>query len=79
MRTRTTIALTSILSAVAAPTALADMTGGVYQHSYQVSAVDGFGAPDFNGTVIDLWLEFDDPDDVLLNVYNFNCGAPGTT
>ena len=54
------------------------MTGNVYQDFASVQALDGFGAPDFDGTVVDLWLEFDDANDVLLNVYNFNFDhAPG--
>jgi hypothetical protein len=59
--------------------AAADMTGSVYQNQYSVSAVDGFGAPDFNGTVVDLWMEFDDAADILLNVYNFNDVNLGAT
>lgn len=64
---------------VAAASVNADMTGNVYQNSYGGSFVDGFGAPDFNGTIIDLWMEFDDSADVLLNVYDFNDIQLGTT
>ena len=66
-------------SALVGSFAAADMTGSVYQHQYNVSAVDGFGAPDFNGTVVDLWMEFNDDADILLNVYNFNDANLGTT
>jgi hypothetical protein len=70
MNTKFFVALSAgtMLASVAA----ADMTGYAYQNQYSVSAVDGFGAPDFNGTVVDIWLEFDDADDLLLNIYNFN-------
>ena len=59
----TTIALTSAASA--------DITGAWYQGRY-VEAVDGFGAPDFSGYVVDLWLESDDATDTVLNVFNVN-------
>jgi len=66
-------------SALVGSFAAAEMTGSVYQHQYNVSAVDGFGAPDFNGTVVDLWMEFDSDNDILLNVYNFNDVNLGAT
>ena len=78
MRTRNTIALTTLLCAAPATTALADMTGNVYQNTRNLAYTDGFGAPDFDGVVVDIWLEFDDLDDVLLNIYNFNDPNLGT-
>jgi len=62
-----------------AASATADFTGDVYMDIQSVSAVDGFGAPDFNGTVVDLWAESDDDADILLNAYNFNDVNLGTT
>jgi len=62
-----------------AASATADFTGDVYMDIQSVSAVDGFGAPDFNGTVVDLWAESDDSADILLNIYNFNDVNLGTT
>jgi hypothetical protein len=79
MKTSTTHFAVLITSTFMGSIATADMTGLCFQNIREVSAVDGFGAPDFNGTVIDLWLEFDDIDDVLLNVYNFNDANLGTT
>ena len=79
MSTPSTICLSLSACALATSIAAGDMTGNCFQNIQKVSAVDGFGAPDFNGTVIDLWLEFDDIDDVLLNVYNFNDANLGTT
>ena len=66
-------------SATIATAATADMTGIVHQDVYSVSAGDFAGQPDFTGTVVDLWMEFDDINDVLLNVYNFNDVNLGTT
>lgn len=79
IHTSTAIALTSILSCIATPSALADITGFVYQDIHYVDVADGFGAPDFSGTVIDLWMEFDDAADVLLNVMNVNDVNLGVT
>jgi hypothetical protein len=78
MKTLTTHFAVLMTSTLMGSIATADMTGNCFQNIQKVSAVDGFGAPDFNGTVIDLWLEFDDIDDVLLNVYNFNDANLGT-
>jgi hypothetical protein len=79
MNNATKIFVSLSASTLIASAATADMTGMCYQNIQQVSAVDGFGAPDFNGTVVDLWLEFDDVNDVMLNVYNFNDVNLGTT
>jgi hypothetical protein len=79
MKTSTTHFAVLITSTFMGSIATADMTGLCFQNIREVSAVDGFGAPDFNGTVIDLWLEFDDVNDVMLNVYNFNDVNLGTT
>ena len=57
----TTFALTSATSA--------EITGVNY-HGRYVDAVDGFGAPDFSGYVIDLWLESNDATDTVLNTFN---------
>ena len=62
-----------------ATAATADMTGNVYQNSYAGLHADGFGAADFDGTIIDLWMEFDDAADVALNVYDFNDVNLGVT
>ena len=62
-----------------AASATADFTGDVYMDIQSVNAVDGFGAPDFSGTVVDLWAESDDSADILLNIYNFNDVNLGTT
>ncbi len=78
MKTSTTHFAVLITSTLMGSIATADMTGNCFQRVREVSAVDGFGAPDFNGTVVDLWLEFDSVDDVLLNVYNFNDANLGT-
>jgi MYXO-CTERM domain-containing protein len=51
----------------------AEITGVKYQGRY-VDAVDGFGAPDFSGYVIDLWLESNDATDTVLNTFNVNIG-----
>ena len=59
-------------STLIATAATADMTGFAYQTVSQVSAADFAGQPDFNGTVIDVWLEFDYSEDILLNIFNFN-------
>ena len=72
------ILLITLFSAASATTALADMTGNVYQNTLNLSYTDGFGGPDFDGVVVDIWLEFDDANDVLLNVYNFNDPNIGT-
>ena len=79
MNNATKIFVSLSASTLIASAATADMTGMCYQNIQQVSAVDGFGAADFNGTVVDLWLEFDDVNDVMLNVYNFNDTNLGTT
>jgi hypothetical protein len=79
MKMRVPVAVASFVAITAASAANADMTGNVYMDINVVSAVDGFGAPDFNGTVIDLWMEFNDADDILLNVYNFNDANLGNT
>ena len=79
MNNATKIFVSLSASTLIASAATADMTGMCYQNIQQVSAVDGFGAADFNGTVVDLWLEFDDVSDVMLNVYNFNDTNLGTT
>ena len=60
------------VSSLIATAATADITGFVYQDVKQVSAADFAGQPDFDGTVIDLWMEFDDSADILLNTFNFN-------
>ena len=60
------------VSSLIATAATADITGFVYQDVKQVSAADFSGQPDFDGTVIDLWMEFDDSADILLNTFNFN-------
>ena len=79
MQPRTIIAATALLFASAFSTAVnADMTGFCYQDKYTLFAEDGFGAPDFNGTVVDLWLEVDEEADTLLNIYNFNDVNLGT-
>lgn len=49
----------------------ADMTGAWWE-GRQVSATDFAGQPDFNGYVIDLWMESDDATDKLLNTFNTN-------
>ena len=49
----------------------ADITGAWYQGS-AVDAVDGFGAPDFSGYVVDLWLQSDDATDTVLNTFGVN-------
>jgi hypothetical protein len=79
MNNATKIFVSLSASTLIGSVAAADMTGMCYQNIQQVSAVDGFGASDFNGTVVDLWLEFDSVDDVMLNVYNFNDINLGTT
>ena len=66
------VPITAGLSLLVAASATADMTGNVYQNSYAGSHVDGFGAADFDGSIVDLWMEFDDAADIALNVYNFN-------
>ena len=48
------------------------MTGYAYQDVKQTIEADFAGQPDFNGTVIDVWLEFDYSEDILLNIFNFN-------
>ena len=48
------------------------MSGYVYAVGYPAQHADGFGAPDFDGYVVDLYFVFDDDDDVMLNTYNFN-------
>jgi hypothetical protein len=73
------VPLAAGLSLLVAASATADMTGNVYQNSYAGSHVDGFGAADFDGSIVDLWMEFDDAADVALNVYNFNDINLGTT
>jgi hypothetical protein len=50
---------------------MADITGAYYSGSH-VTAVDGFGAPDFDGWVVDLFLASDDATDTVLNVFNVN-------
>jgi hypothetical protein len=60
------------ITATIAVTTNAEFTGSVFMDIKAIKAVDGFGAEDFNGTVIDLWAESDDLADVLLNVYDFN-------
>jgi hypothetical protein len=60
------------ITATIAVTTNAEFTGNVFMDIKSVNAVDGFGAEDFNGTVVDLWAESDDSDDVLLNVHDFN-------
>ena len=59
---------------ITATVANADMTGNVYQVISSVTASGDavFGGAAFDGTVVDLWMEFDDANDILLNVYNFN-------
>jgi len=79
MKMRVPFAAAGVVAMTVASAANADMTGNVYYSSSSVSAVDGFGAPDFDGTVVDLWMEFDDANDILLNVYNFNDANLGTT
>lgn len=79
MNNATKIFVSLSASTLIASAATADMTGMCYQNIQQVSAVDGFGAENFSGTVVDLWLEFDDVNDVMLNVYNFNDTNLGTT
>ena len=78
MNNATKIFVSLSASTLIASAATADMTGMCYQNVQQVSAVDGFGAADFNGTVVDLWLEFDDPNDQLLNIFNFQDVNLGT-
>ena len=65
-------------SATFATAANADFTGAVFQHVQYVNVVDGFSAPDFDGTVIDLWAESDDAADILLNVYGYHDANFGT-
>jgi hypothetical protein len=78
MNNATKIFVSLSASTLIGSVAAADMTGDCYQNIQQVNAVDGFGASDFSGTVVDLWLEFDSLDDVMLNVYNFNDANLGT-
>ncbi len=78
MNNATKIFVSLSASTLIGSVAAADMTGDCYQNIQTVSATDGFGAPDFSGTVVDLWLEFDSVDDVMLNVYNFNDTNLGT-
>ena len=59
----TTFALTSAT--------YADITGAWFEGRH-VTAVDGFGAPDFDGYVVDLWLSSDDATDTVLNTFNVN-------
>ena len=42
----------------------ADITGAWFEGQY-VDAVDGFGAPDFSGYVVDVWLSSDDATDTV--------------
>ena len=60
------------ITATIAVTTNAEFTGSVFMDIKVIKAVDDFGAEDFNGTVVDLWAESDDSDDVLLNVHDFN-------
>ena len=65
-RNTTIIALTTV--------ALSSMTSadivGVGQYGRYINAIDGFGAPDFSGYVVDLVLISDDPTDTVLNVFD---------
>jgi len=45
---------------------------GICHIARAVDAVDGFGGPDFNGVVIDIWLQSTDPDDRLLSIFGMN-------
>ena len=60
------------ITATIAVTTNAEFTGSVFMDIKVIKAVDDFGAEDFNGTVVDLWVESDDLADVLLNVHDFN-------
>ena len=59
----TTFALTSVT--------YADITGAWYCGRY-INAVDGFGAPDFNGYAIDVWLSSDDATDTVVTTFDVN-------
>jgi hypothetical protein len=61
----------SVGAMVLSAASIADITGAVYE-GRQVSAADGFGAPDFDGWVVDLYLTSDDATDTVLNVFNVN-------
>ena len=65
------------LGLLVAASASADMTGNATQVGYAWSGED-FGGAAASGYVVDLYLEFDNADDVLLNVYNFNDVNLGT-
>ena len=67
-----TLAFISSASLAICSLASADMTGTVYASTSVISADDGSFGSAFNGTVVDLWMEFDSNDDVLLNVFDFN-------
>ena len=57
----------------------AGMTGNAYMNDHPGGHIDGFGAVPFDGTIIDLWVEFDDIDDGMLNIYDFQDINLGTT
>jgi hypothetical protein len=74
MKMRVPVAVASFIAITAATSANADMTGNVYQvqSSGNYSGDGAFGGATFAGGITDLWMEFDDASDILLNVYNFN-------
>ena len=71
MRSRNLLIGAALGVAGAASSLNADITGAYCEGRY-VSATDFAGQPDFNGYVIDLWLQSDDPTDTNLNVHNVN-------
>ena len=76
---RRNLAFIGVAIATSLSSAHADITGYVYQDIHYVEVVDGFGAPDFKGTVIDLWLEVDGYYGTLIHVCNFNDVNLGVT
>ena len=56
----------SVGAMVLSAASIADITGAVYE-GRQVSAADGFGALDFDGWVVDLYLTSDDATDTTID------------
>ena len=72
--TRTVAITATLATSLLSASANASLSGYAFERGYEWTGT-AFGGAEVSGFVVDLYIEFNDPDCVLLNIYNWNCSS----